>query len=171
MYVPSSNISWYWRQLTHIEDKFRAGYSGNKWLFNKKGYSTSNGYAWLRQNQDDVEWANWVWNRLNIRKHRLLSWIIMWGCLQTRDRLRKMGLQVEETCPLCGLHSETADNVLIQCSYAKNYRQDLNSILQMCHQVSDLISLSYWLNKPVTGQFRSKVIQCSHTTLLYNIWM
>ncbi|KAL2897532.1 hypothetical protein RDABS01_039315 [Bienertia sinuspersici] len=128
-YVAPSNVSWYWRQLTHIKDKFRAGYSGNKWLFDKKGYSAATGYAWLRKNQEKVEWSNWVWNRLNIPKHRLLSWIIMWGRLQTRDRLRKMGLQVQENCPLCGQHVESADHVLIQCSYAQKCWLELNRTL------------------------------------------
>ncbi|KAL2922743.1 LINE-1 reverse transcriptase-like protein [Bienertia sinuspersici] len=112
-YAPSSNVSWYWRQLTHIKDKFRAGYGGNKWLFDKKGYSATNGYNWLRQDQEEVVWDKWVWNRLNIPKHSFLCWVIMWGRIQTRDRLIKMGLQVDQSCPNCGAYPETADHVMV----------------------------------------------------------
>ncbi|KAL2894461.1 50S ribosomal protein L16 [Bienertia sinuspersici] len=95
----------------------------------------------------------------------------MWGRLQTRDRFRKMGLQVEETCPLCGQHAESADHVLIQCNYAQNCWLELNRSLQVTNQVTDLSSVSHGLHKPASNQFRTRVIQCCYTALLYHIWM
>ncbi|KAL2943153.1 DNA ligase [Bienertia sinuspersici] len=70
----------------------------------------------------------------------------MWGRLQTRDKLRKIGLQVESNCPMCGLHTQTADHLLVQCIY-----------------FTDLGSMSNWLHKPTVGMFR-----CQGSVTHYN---
>lgn len=170
-YVPNSNVSWYWRQLTHIKDKFRSGYCGDKWKFDKKGYSAASGYKWLRADQEEVQWAKWVWNKLSVPKHRFLSWIIMWGRLNTRDRLRRIGLQVPQYCPLCGDQTETAEHVFIQCDYAVRCRQKLEQCLGVSPSTADLNSFSAWLHKPAVGAFKCQTIQCTFSAMLYHLWM
>lgn len=170
-YVPNSAVSWYWRQLTHIKDRFRSGFSGDRWMFDKKGYTATSGYNWLRSGQNKVEWAKWVWNRLNSPKHSFLSWVIMWQRLNTRDRLRRMGLQVQAECPLCGLHSETVEHIFVHCEYVQVCREKLNRSLQVNPQFTDLQDLSQWLHKPVTGAVRCQVVQSVYTALFYHIWM
>ncbi|KAL2938012.1 ATP-dependent helicase/nuclease subunit A [Bienertia sinuspersici] len=75
----------------------------------------------------------------------------MWGRLQTRDRLRKIGLQVESECPMCGLHTETADHLFTQCSYVRNCSKELNRNLQLIPLFSDLGSMSDWLGYTKSG--------------------
>ncbi|KAL2894454.1 hypothetical protein RDABS01_010363 [Bienertia sinuspersici] len=171
IYMPNSTVSWYWRQLTHIKDKFRTGYSGDRWMFDKKGYTASSGYEWLRNNQNVVGWSKWVWNRLNIPKHSFMCWVIMWDRLQTRDKLRKIGIQVENHCPMCGLYQETADHLLVQCSYVRKCTQELNRSLKLFPQFQDLDSMSNWLNRPTAGRVRCQVVQATSAALLYNIWI
>lgn len=170
-YVPNTSVSWYWRQLTHIKDSFRSGYSGDRWVFGKKGYTATSGYNWLRTQQYEVEWSKWVWNRLNSPKHSFLSWIIMWKRLNTRDRLRRIGLEVPRECPLCGLHAETSEHLFIHCNYANICRQKLSQNLQVTPQYTSLQELSQWLHKPVQGKFRSQVVQSVFVALFYHIWM
>lgn len=50
-YVPGSNVSWYWRKLCKVKDTFRAGYSQDRWSFNRKGYIAAGAYKWLRIGQ------------------------------------------------------------------------------------------------------------------------
>lgn len=169
-YVRSSNVSWYWRQLTHVKDRFRSGFSGDKWVFDKNGYSTLSGYKWLRTGQREVEWDKWVWNKLNIPKHSFLSWIIMWQRLNTRDRLRKIGLDVPSECPLCGKLPETAEHIFLHCEYSQRCRQMLEQKLQVRAQGSDLSQFSNWLHKPVAGSVRSQVVQCVFLSFLYHVW-
>lgn len=169
-YVPSSNVSWYWRQLTQIKDKFRSGFSGDKWQFGKNGYSASSGYQWLRSNQLEVQWSKWVWNKLNVPKHSFLCWIIMWQRLNTRDRLRKIGLQVPPDCPLCAKYPETAEHIFLHCEYAEKCRQGLVQCLSVNPPVADLDQFSQWLHKPTAGVFRCQVIQCVFSALLYHLW-
>lgn len=170
-YAPTTTASWYWRQLTHIKDRFRSGYSGDKWAFGKNGYSAASGYNWLRGELHEVEWAKWVWNRLNIPKHSFLNWLIMWKRLNTRDRLRKIGLHEEAECPLCGKSPETADHLFVQCDYVQACRLELSHSLRITPVVHDLQSLCDWLQKPVAGRFRNQVIQSAFVALHYNVWM
>ncbi|KAL2901399.1 Ciliogenesis and planar polarity effector 1 [Bienertia sinuspersici] len=95
----------------------------------------------------------------------------MWGRLQTRDRLRKRGLQVESNFPLCGLEDETANHLLVQYSYARRCIVELNRTLQISPQLTDLESLGNWLHKPTAGRFKCPVIQCMYAAPLYNILM
>ncbi|KAL2894554.1 Cytochrome P450(MEG) [Bienertia sinuspersici] len=95
----------------------------------------------------------------------------MWGRVQTKDRLRRIGLQVESNCLMCGLHTETGDHLLIQCTYVKRCSQELNRNLQLLPQFTNLGNMSDWLHKPTAGRFRCQVVQCRYATLLYNIWI
>lgn len=170
-YVPNSSASWYWRQLCHIKDSFRGGYSGDRWLFDRRGYSAASGYCWLRDVQNEVTWAKWVWNRLNIPKHSFLSWIVMWQRLNTRDRLRKIGLQTPSDCPLCGRYPESIDHLFLHCDYVQACRNSLARCLHVSPHCSSLQDLSQWLHKPVQGGFRSQVVQSVFVALLYHVWM
>ncbi|KAL2904586.1 hypothetical protein RDABS01_003296, partial [Bienertia sinuspersici] len=60
---------------------------GNIWAPHEKGYNVFSAYRWLSPHVHDVEWANCVWNRNNIPKHRFILWTIMWGRLRTRAKL------------------------------------------------------------------------------------
>ncbi|KAL2933855.1 Primosomal replication protein N [Bienertia sinuspersici] len=95
----------------------------------------------------------------------------MWGRLQTRDRLRRIGLQVESNCPLCGRDSKTADHLLVQCIYVRSCTNELNRTLQLSPQYNDLDNMSAWLHKPITSRFKSHKIQCIYAALVYSIWM
>ncbi|XP_057535226.1 uncharacterized protein LOC130813406 [Amaranthus tricolor] len=147
-YSPTSAASWYWKQLCQVKDRFRSGYNGNKWVFQHKGYTTSSGYKWLRGEGQEVDWAGWVWNNLNIPKHSFLCWLVMWRRVQTKDRLKKMQIQTDELCPLKMLEDQIGINV----------------------SIADLTQLSTWLQKPCNGRFRRRVIQCTYAALIYNIW-
>lgn len=170
-YSPSSSVSWYWRQLTHIKDKFRDGYCGDRWKFDRRGYTASTGYKWLRSEQSEVDWASWVWNRLNIPKHSFLSWLIMWKRMNTRDRLRKMGLHLPAGCPLCETQDESVEHLFVHCDYVKTCRDLLAQSLQVHPNCSSLQEFSRWLHKPMQGSFRCHVVQSVFTAMLYHVWM
>ncbi|KAL2893942.1 Metal transporter CNNM1 [Bienertia sinuspersici] len=95
----------------------------------------------------------------------------MWGRLQTRDRLRRIGLQVEQECPMCGMHSESADHLFTQCIYVRNCIKELNRNHHLIPLCSNMGRMNDWLQKPTVGRFRCQTIQCICTALLYNIWI
>ena len=168
-YTPSSNVSWYWRQLTHIKDTFRGGYNRDRWTFDSKGNSATSGYKWIRKTRENVPWASWVWNRTNIPKHSFLCWIIMWGRLNTRDRLSKMGIQCDTICPMCERQDESIEHLFRECIYIKWCYEILTGKLDLTIPQGSMQQLSSWLHKPTTGSFRNKVIKTIVVGLLYQV--
>ena len=166
-YTPSSNVSWYWRQLTHIKDTFRGGYNRDRWTFDSKGNSATSGYKWIRKTRENVPWASWVWNRTNIPKHSFLCWIIMWGRLNTRDRLSKMGIQCDTICPICESQDESIEHLFRECIYIKRCYEIRTRKLNLTIPQGSMQQLSSWLHKPTTGSFRNKVIKSIVVGLLY----
>ena len=139
-------------------------------MFQHKGYTTSSGYKWLRGEGQEVDWAGWVWNNLNIPKHSFLCWLVMWRRVQTKDRLKKMQIQTDELCPLCEQELETCKHIFITCPYASTCRKLLEDQIGINVSIADLTQLSTWLQKPCNGRFRRRVIQCTYAALMYNIW-
>ncbi|KAF2616349.1 hypothetical protein F2Q70_00013423 [Brassica cretica] len=52
-------------------------------------------------------------------KLRHFLWRALSGALAVKERLRSMGLNLDTTCPLCGVHQETNCHVLFTCDVAK----------------------------------------------------
>lgn len=170
-YTPSSTASWYWRHLCKIKDKFRSGYSLNKWIFKDKGYTASNGYEWLRGEHQKVDWAQWVWNRLSIPKCSFITWMVMWRRLNTKDRLCRFGLATDGTCSLCQDEQESVEHLFFRCKYSQLCMDELNSVLGINNRVDDLSSFNSWIRKPMSGRFKMQVVQSCYVALIYHIWL
>ncbi|XP_021751017.1 uncharacterized protein LOC110716680 [Chenopodium quinoa] len=56
----SNSASWSWKQFWKLKEKFKAGYSGSKWLATRKDYIVASGYNWLKEERQNVPWCNWV---------------------------------------------------------------------------------------------------------------
>ncbi|XP_074271347.1 uncharacterized protein LOC141595281 [Silene latifolia] len=41
-------------------------------------YTIAKGYKWLRGEQPEVSWHSWIWNRINLPKHRCIQLISAW---------------------------------------------------------------------------------------------
>lgn len=169
-YSPGATSSWYWRQICKVKDLFRTGYSSNRWIFSNKDYTASSGYQWLRGDHLQVDWSEWVWNRLNIPKCSFITWLAVWKRLQTRDRLHKFGLADTE-CPLCQQCAESTQHLFFSCKYSQMCCNKLSAILSINFNSQDFKDFCRWIKKPVQGRFRAKAIQACYVALIYNIWM
>lgn len=113
------NMSWNWKQIWKVKDLLKGGYRGDTWTANAAGYTIYSGSHWLHLPHPEVPWSNWVWNRLNIPKHRFISWMILWRRLRVRTKLKQFGIIQDDACPLCGVDPETMDHLYFQCSYVR----------------------------------------------------
>lgn len=136
--MPGTNASWYWRHLCRVKNLCRTGYNQDKWIFKDKGYSAASGYDWLRKDQPDVQWANWVWNRLNVPKYSFICWLVMWKRLQTKDRLQKYGIMVQTDCLLCDHPQESVEHLFFQYKYSRLCYSRMDNLLQVTNRPTNL---------------------------------
>ncbi|XP_021846169.2 uncharacterized protein [Spinacia oleracea] len=162
--------SWYWKQLCKVKDRFGAGYSLDRWSFDIKGYTASSGYYWLRGEQQQVQWASWVWNRLNIPKCSFIVWMAMWRRLQTKDRLVRFGMCEDDTCPVCGTSAETIDHIFFTCPYSQICVQELGRALHLPLLFNDLDAACRQIPKLSAGRFKNQVFQSCVVAMMYCIW-
>ncbi|XP_074309508.1 uncharacterized protein LOC141643988 [Silene latifolia] len=147
---------------------FAPGDMAGKWLGDDKGYKVKDGYSWLRPSLATVPWRYVCWNDLNIPKTSFIYWATMHKRLLTKDRLIRMGIQVDPTCFLCGMVVESHDHLFFDCCYSKKCVLSLQQSLKISFPISDLAG---WFKR---GNGRSKLqrkITCALSVgLVYAIW-
>ncbi|XP_074265050.1 uncharacterized protein LOC141587466 [Silene latifolia] len=131
-YQPKTNGSWAWRKLCRIRDIIKAGYVGDWWLQNQQVYTIRSGYDWLGSPCMKVPWAKFVWDSGALPKISFIGWLVMQGRLLTRERLKRMGIVMDDSCVLCANAPETHTHLFFACEYSKRCLQILSSRLG-CH--------------------------------------
>lgn len=60
-YKAPVNVSWGWKNICKIKEKMRGAYRGdNQWLDQGKKYTIKEGYTWLHEEGEKVNWHHWV---------------------------------------------------------------------------------------------------------------
>ena len=127
------------------------------------------GYNWLVNSHPKVDWDTWVWNRLNIPKHKFICWLIMWKRIRVKARLKHVGVIDDASCPLCDVADETVDHLYFACPYSQKCLTELvtyTGIRLLPSSVEDGNTQMLMIK----GRFRRAVIQCNYAALLYVIW-
>lgn len=81
-------------------------------------FSASKTWSALHPVGHVVPWKKSVWFSQHIPKHGFIHWVVTWDRLPTRDRLRRWGLQVPDTCLLCNVAVESHTHLFFDCMYA-----------------------------------------------------
>ncbi|XP_015060281.1 uncharacterized protein LOC107006172 [Solanum pennellii] len=76
-------------------------------------------YDHMMGDQQKPIWTCLMFNNAARPKAYFTMWIMMNQRLVTVDRLAQWGIEVEKTCVLCKNDEETAENLFIQCSFAR----------------------------------------------------
>ncbi|KAG2648901.1 hypothetical protein PVAP13_1NG072050 [Panicum virgatum] len=69
---------------------------------------------WIRDIRGRWIWKNWAPQRV-----KFFTWLALKQRLWTADRRRRHGLDAHDICWLCDQEQETADHLLVNCSFAK----------------------------------------------------
>lgn len=65
-----------------------------------------------------LEWHKLVWHKHHALKYSIYTWIALNNGLKTADELIKRNIVVNNECPLCYSHSESANHILFECDYS-----------------------------------------------------
>ncbi|XP_019095172.1 PREDICTED: uncharacterized protein LOC109130228 [Camelina sativa] len=107
LHLPASSIvddSYFWR----IED------------IDLEAFSTKKTWEAIRHRQQPLSWASQVWYKGAIPRHTFMMWIVFLNMIPTRTRLASWGMQIDTTCCICGIHSETRDHLFLHCEFSED---------------------------------------------------
>ena len=71
----------------------------------------------LREVGQIKSWAASVWHRIGVPRFSFYHWLIMHDRINTLDRLKKFGLNVETHCYFCINREETREHLFLECSF------------------------------------------------------
>ena len=98
----------------------------DKYLWIKSDGSYGNKFStrviWehIRQRAAPVFWSKVVWFREYIPRYSFMFWLALLRRLPTKDRMRRWGMEVSETCVLCSTGIETHHHLFFECTYSSS---------------------------------------------------
>ncbi|XP_074315955.1 uncharacterized protein LOC141652391 [Silene latifolia] len=91
-----------------------------------------------------VSWDGVIWNEWVIPKQQFMGWLYAQGAFKTKDKLIRYGVDIDDSCWLCGQASEDMDHLFFGCDYSLRVVQCLQqktglqlpvvSVLECCVQ-------------------------------------
>ncbi|GAU36460.1 hypothetical protein TSUD_166260 [Trifolium subterraneum] len=136
--MDAATCTWKWDLINAIfndrdirEIKKMAAISGGEtdhkvWKFNNKGsYTVKSAYRYSMETLIDNEGyklpGDWmqIWNLKIPQRVKKFMWRVLRGCLPTRDKLQRKGVQCTDLCPHCETTYENEWHVFLGCEKAK----------------------------------------------------
>ncbi|VFR00055.1 unnamed protein product [Cuscuta campestris] len=111
-YKPKKDVCHYWTEMIKVREKFKD-------MPKVLEYKIKDGYDWLQGTKDIPEWKDAVWNSITPPKMQCMSWLLMKGRLQTKERLGKY-MEIDQNCVLCGQAKETDRHLFWECDVGQN---------------------------------------------------
>ncbi|CDY43591.1 BnaC09g17300D [Brassica napus] len=110
------------------------------------GSSFSSKVTWdnIRLRSPEVFWHKVIWFKENIPRNTFMSWLAMLRRLPTKDRLRRWGLNVRETCVLCNNGIETHHHLFFECEYSSSIWQSFAGSVSS-NPPTDLHTAAAWI--------------------------
>lgn len=167
--MPKKGAAWSWKKICETKDKLKVVFTVDE-LRAMTEYSVKLVYNKLVQQQQQVNWGSFIWNRLSLPKHRFIAWLAKQNKLQTTEKLAKIGLSVTDNCLLCGSHSEGHAHLFFECHFSKRCLPAIKSWLNIQCVAIDLGRILRWIKNCKQSQFRKKVFYTAVASLIYKIW-
>ncbi|XP_074287780.1 uncharacterized protein LOC141612930 [Silene latifolia] len=130
-YTPSNDSSWAWRKICKTRDDLAAAYTNGKWCFEGGVYTAKGCYMWLRGQHPRARWAKMIWNPWSIPKHIIFTWLILNDSLNTKAKLKRLGICDEAVCCLCAQDEETQLHLFSRCTISKMVFAEINKRLNL----------------------------------------
>lgn len=73
----------------------------------------------IRSRAPKIHWQHVVWFAMSIPQHCFIFWLAVRGCLRTKDKIIKWGVQISARCPLCNLHNEDLNHLFCCCPFSR----------------------------------------------------
>lgn len=98
------------------------------WKHHTEGFFTvasAREKLWSTKSINPLHWLLWYSGHLPRQSFTL--WMASQNCLQTLDRLARMGITNNITCQLCNREEESHDHLFFQCHYARSVWSTLST--------------------------------------------
>ncbi|CAM0949475.1 unnamed protein product [Alopecurus aequalis] len=82
-------------------------------------YSAKTAYNLFFLGRRELPCMKELWTAGAPLKHKMHMWLLLKNRLWTADRLASRGLQHPPCCPLCCQEAETAEHLVLQCSFSR----------------------------------------------------
>ncbi|XP_074305774.1 uncharacterized protein LOC141640995 [Silene latifolia] len=166
-YSPSTNSSWYWRKICQVMEDLQLAYQQQIWDLTANRYTISKGYEFLRVKSQDVPWSELVWNVWTIPKHAFVAWIHHHGNMNTKSKLRQLGISDDSTCCICGISEETREHLSFDCPYSKRLILQIGGWLGIKFPANNWIS---WRLGRNGSQVQKGILDAAINAYIYHIW-
>ncbi|XP_074265552.1 uncharacterized protein LOC141587991 [Silene latifolia] len=166
-YVPTQDTSWYWRKICKVKDLLIDPYLQKQWdNIPSKIYTIAKGYEYLRNRNDQVPWSSLVWNQMTIPKHSFIAWIYFHKGLNTNEKLKSFGLDIDTTCFICGDGNESLEHLFFSCKYSQRIINKVEQWMGVTLPRDDVIA---WRNNIPGSQDKKDTINGIINALIYSI--
>ncbi|WZZ52529.1 hypothetical protein YC2023_052636 [Brassica napus] len=134
-------------------------------------FSTRVTWKHIRQRAAPVFWSKVVWFREYIPRCSFMSWLALHRRLPTKDRMRRWGMEVSETCVLCSTGIETHHHLFFECTYSSSvwlyFASQIRSFPPM-----DLHSAAAWIlsNQQQTTAQAVTILKIIYQAYIYLLW-
>lgn len=118
-YTCLTDYYWYWKKIQTIREMFAPGFTQNGWQNANGHYTIKGGYFWRIGDKEAQPQGRSVWNRMNLPKHSFICWFTMHQRQQTKARLCHLGINQDDSCPMCGTQVETIQHLFFEYSFSK----------------------------------------------------
>lgn len=142
------------------------------WLPSSNGaYSAKSAWEAVRTKFPVKPWTKVVWFKTNVPRWAFILWLAAQGKLNTKDRLCKWGMTVDEICPLCCCEKESHQHLFFGCSYAQVVWNTVWCKTSSTRGPNTLADLLEWFVHNVKGEgFKCRILKCSLAAAVYFIW-
>ncbi|KAL4304481.1 hypothetical protein GQ457_10G019910 [Hibiscus cannabinus] len=73
----------------------------------------------IREKKVGVQWHKILWFPLHVPKHAIISWMTILDRLPTKDRLLRMGLEIDTRCVLCVDGIDSRNHLFFDCVFSR----------------------------------------------------
>ncbi|XP_074292053.1 uncharacterized protein LOC141618891 [Silene latifolia] len=117
-YTPPTDVNWNWRNICKVKSRLAAGFQNGVWIHDPKGYSVVLVLVLLAGTHPPVQWYEDVWDSWCVPKHAFIGWLIKREALNTRLKLKHIGVCITDSCVLCEGGPESHDHLFQDCPYS-----------------------------------------------------
>ncbi|XP_070049634.1 uncharacterized protein [Nicotiana tomentosiformis] len=170
---PPLDSSWYRRKLNSLKDEMKAWYERDHYSLIFGGvYSITRSYTTLLGDMPRLNIADLIWSAIAQLKHRFFMWLGAQGRLLTKDRLRKLHIQVEDgSCCLCDAGAEEEPNHLfVACSLFTILRGAVTVWAGVQIQEGDIRKTLERIKRKNWKQTKKEIVAAIFGSMFYHTW-
>ncbi|XP_024007936.1 uncharacterized protein LOC112083946 [Eutrema salsugineum] len=136
----------------------------------KDSFSSKEVWDMIRNRKAQVAWFPLVWHKVAIPKHAFSAWLFTLNRNPTLDRLSAWGLDVENTCLLCGSSTESRNHLFFECTYSYEVWREVLAHLHLSFIPGSWNEVVLWLPTATTTKVQFLALVQGWQASMFEIW-